>query len=219
MLVSHRKQFIYTKTHKTAGTSVEVYFEKYCMPEGEWKFSQVAQQEFVSPTGIIGMRGPVTTGATWYNHMPAAAIREQVGQDTWERYFKFCVIRDPFDKLVSGFFFSHRDSDWRVHDPVPVFREWVQAERFVIDRDKYTIDDELCLDHYIRFERLKQGILEVCRAVDLPYQPGRLPRLKGGFRNTALPLSAFYDADTVDVVRKCFGFELETFGYSPPVAA
>ena len=37
MLISHRKQFIYTKTYKTAGTSVEVYFEPYCMQEGEWK--------------------------------------------------------------------------------------------------------------------------------------------------------------------------------------
>ena len=39
MLISHRKQFIYTKTAKTAGTSVESYFEKYCMPEGKWQFS------------------------------------------------------------------------------------------------------------------------------------------------------------------------------------
>lgn len=35
MLISHRKRFIFTKTAKTAGTSVESYFEQYCMPEGE----------------------------------------------------------------------------------------------------------------------------------------------------------------------------------------
>jgi hypothetical protein len=29
MLVSHRKKFIFVKTGKTAGTSVEVFFEKY----------------------------------------------------------------------------------------------------------------------------------------------------------------------------------------------
>jgi len=37
MLVSHRKKFIYTKTAKTAGTSVESYFEPFCLPEGDWK--------------------------------------------------------------------------------------------------------------------------------------------------------------------------------------
>jgi hypothetical protein len=31
MLVSHLKKFIFTKTKKTAGTSVESVFEPYCM--------------------------------------------------------------------------------------------------------------------------------------------------------------------------------------------
>ncbi len=35
MLVSHRHQFIYTKTHKTASTSVEAYFERFCFPPGD----------------------------------------------------------------------------------------------------------------------------------------------------------------------------------------
>ena len=33
MLISHPKRFIYTKTVKTAGTSVEVYFEPWCREE------------------------------------------------------------------------------------------------------------------------------------------------------------------------------------------
>ena len=56
MLVSHRYKFIFTKTVKTAGTSIESYFEKYCMPEGEWKESH-NREEYVSETGIIGYRG------------------------------------------------------------------------------------------------------------------------------------------------------------------
>ena len=31
MLISHRKKFIFTKTKKTAGTSVESVFETYCI--------------------------------------------------------------------------------------------------------------------------------------------------------------------------------------------
>ena len=33
-LVSHRKRFIFLKTHKTAGTSVEVALEPLCAPNG-----------------------------------------------------------------------------------------------------------------------------------------------------------------------------------------
>src|SRR4029453_8467383 len=107
MLVSHRHRFIYTKTMKTAGTSVEVYFEPYCMPAGTWQFSHHRSQQ-ISDAGIIGFRGPRQhrPEVKWWNHMPAATIRERVGPEVWDGYFKFCVIRNPFDKAISVFHFA-----------------------------------------------------------------------------------------------------------------
>ena len=37
MLVSHQKKFIFTKTKKTEGTSVESFFEPYCVLEVTWE--------------------------------------------------------------------------------------------------------------------------------------------------------------------------------------
>jgi hypothetical protein len=107
MLVSHRKQFIYTKTVKTAGTTVEAYFEKYCLPEGEWRLSH-ARDEYAGPTGVVGYRGLNPQGKQWYHHMPARAIKRRVGDDVWNSYFKFSVVRNPFDKLVSPEFTEFR---------------------------------------------------------------------------------------------------------------
>ena len=73
MLVSHRKKFIYTKTVKTAGTSVESYFEKYCMLEGAWEFAH-GREEFVSAEGIIGYRGNNAREKKLYNHMPKQSV-------------------------------------------------------------------------------------------------------------------------------------------------
>ena len=78
MLLSHRKKFIYTKTVKTAGTSVELYLEKYSMPEGSWKFAHY-REEHISEEGIIGYRRNNATENKWYNHMPAIEIRDKVG--------------------------------------------------------------------------------------------------------------------------------------------
>src|SRR5438034_9985645 len=99
MLVSHRKQFIYTKTIKTGGTSVEAYFEPYCFPDREYEFLH-ARPQYASETGIVGFRGlkRPDDGIEWYNHMPAAEIKARLGEDVWNRYVKFCVVRDPFDK-------------------------------------------------------------------------------------------------------------------------
>jgi len=54
VLVSHRLRFIYTKTAKTGGTSVESYVDD-CMPEGEWSASH-ARDAHESPEGIVGRR-------------------------------------------------------------------------------------------------------------------------------------------------------------------
>lgn len=84
MLVSHTHRFIYTKTVKTAGTSVEAYFEPLCMPPGTWDLSG-PREETVTETGIVGYRGPTRPGTApvWYNHMPAAEIRTRLGSETW----------------------------------------------------------------------------------------------------------------------------------------
>jgi hypothetical protein len=108
MLISHKKQFIYTKTIKTAGTSVESYFEKFCMPEGDWEFART-REEYVGKEGIIGYRGIEARGKKWRNHMSAIEIRNNIGKAIWDSYFKFCVIRNPFDKLVSRFFFLRNE--------------------------------------------------------------------------------------------------------------
>ena len=107
MLVSHRKHFIYTKTAKTASTSVETYFEPLCLAPGRWTF-QHARDETVTDEGIIGYRGADTDGKRWFNHMSCEVIRAQLGASRWDDYFKFAVIRDPFDKLLSGYFFQQR---------------------------------------------------------------------------------------------------------------
>ncbi len=139
MLISHRKHFIFTKTGKTAGTSVESYFEQYCMPDGEWQESHHGRDQYVSEAGIIGFRGghiaQRKANPIWYNHMPARAIRNKIGQDIWERYFKFTVVRNPFDKLISGFFMyqdQKRKNPLRIdrRNPIHLVTGKTAVERF-----------------------------------------------------------------------------------------
>lgn len=57
MLVSHRHRFIFVKTRKSAGSSVELAFEPFARPEGstppggEWGF---ATEEMVTDAGVVG---------------------------------------------------------------------------------------------------------------------------------------------------------------------
>ena len=235
MLISHRKKFIFTKTIKTAGTSVESYFEKYCMPENKWKFSHT-REEYVSEEGIIGFRGTNPSGKKWYNHMPAVEIRDKIGSLAWNSYFKFTVIRNPFDKLISGFYHFERRK-YKIqkiaklknmikkllgnvlpldYSEIERFRSWIKNENKIIDRNKYLIDDEICVDFFIRYEDLENGIKNVCKKIIIPFEPERIPRLKSDMRNNRFHLNDFYDQETIDIVFKLYEFEILFFGYPPP---
>jgi hypothetical protein len=238
MLISHRKQFIFTKTFKTAGTSVESYFEQYCMPDGEWQQTHT-RDEYQSADGIIGYRGPNPAGSVWYNHMSAKGIRDLIGQDISDRYFKFTVIRNPFDKLISWFLFNKKikqkqstsqpknfaeqllekiklSDQLKNAVEIEQFRNWVRNGNAIIDRDRYLIDGNEYVDYFIRFESLYEGINYVCEHLSIPFEPSRLPEFKKGTRDSKIPVWKYYDRRTESIVRRTYAWEIERFGYDCP---
>lgn len=241
MLISHRKKFIFTKTVKTAGTSVESFFEPFCMPEGEWSASH-HRDEYISNSGIIGYRGRNRTKETYYHHMPALTIKQNIGDDIWNKYYKFTTIRNPFEKLVSGFLMlERRKKEYSflkrnvcnlkkiLHYGNPLdrikgesaperFRHWIQLGGCIQDRDKYIIHDEVCVDFFIRFEFLHQDIKKVCECIDIPFCGENLPEYKKGLRKANLKTCDFYDEETISIVYNIYEWEIKTFGYKPPDA-
>lgn len=216
MLVSHLHQFIYTKTIKTAGTSVESYFERFCMPDGEWRESHV-RDEYVSSAGIVGLRGPlVPEGCLWWNHMPAALIRERLGEKIWASYFKFCVVRNPYEKVLSFFYFERhggRVAAQPGETDTEQFEHWLESAGVVVDRDKYFIDGRMCMDSVIRFEMLHADLQRICTRLSLPWRPDLLPEFKRGIRPAAGEVSAVYSPKAAQIVRNTYALEFEYFGY------
>jgi hypothetical protein len=231
VLISHRYRFIYTKTAKTAGTSVESFFERFCMPEGAWQQTH-ARVEYVSQEGIIGHRAAeIPTGTTWWNHMPAALIRDQIGQDVWDSYFKFCVIRNPFDKCISAFCHLGQNYDAeqnsvlrRALSRLRNERPNSEQRRFIrylenampVDRDNYLIDGEFCMDDVIRYETLQTDIERICQRIGVEYDSKFLPTFKKGIRSRNATIESLYTDEARALVEKKFDFELEYFGYRFP---
>ena len=235
MLVSHRKKFIFVKTSKTAGTSVESFFEPWCMPEGEWEQSH-AREETVTEAGIIGRRSADISGAEWHGHMFAEQIREKLGQEMWDAYFKFTVVRNPFDRMISRFFmqvaqlagkgWNRRVKSWWQFDnrllpmirrsDVTRFRNWVRRGGRMRGSEIYRIDGQSEVDFFIRYENLENDIREVCKRLDIEFGQGSLPRFKSGFRNRAIPVRDFYDRSTREHVEREHAWEIECFGYEMP---
>jgi len=187
VLVCHPARFIFMKTHKTASTSVEMYFERFCVPPERFLGTESVPQ-IVSAAGVVGgRRDGKRRGDLWYNHMPAERVRELLGAETWARYFRFATVRNPFSQMLSNFF-------WLTHRRPPTddaaFAKARRAfARFVTGpllwRRKWSndlhivgIDGRVEMDRLIRFEHLAADTAAVCAHLGLPFDPALMPHTK-----------------------------------------
>lgn len=219
MLISTSKRFIYLKTRKTAGTSVEVYFERYCVdPAAEYE-ERHYRDSVESEWGVVGYRGPKTNCAPWYNHMPAHLVLSLVGSGIWDSYYKFCVERNPYDKVVSRFWYSLEESLRRglmEADFAMVrkaFGDWTARVALAQDREVYRIGGQVAVNQILRYENLAADLEGLCATLWVQWEPERMPRLKADYRLRGEAYADYYDAESAARVDEAFAWEFEHFGY------
>jgi len=204
MILSHRHRFIFIKTLKTAGTSIEVALSQLCGPE------DVVTKIVPAEAGHVPRNNE-----GFYNHMPAREILARVGPELWNGYYKFTFERNPWDKVVSYFHWvralGHRFA---------TFDEFVavclQTNRFPLllpsARALYTVDGREAVDRVGRYESLVDDLRDICAGLGMDFD-GALTHAKGQFRPKGRPYADYYSAFSRDAVARAFRWEIERFGY------
>lgn len=147
-------------------------------------------------------------------HSPAWLGRQLIGRERWAELFTFTIERNPWDRLVSQYFFNPHGLD------LPDFSTWLHAIR----PDKlshlhlYHEDGEgLLVDHVMQYGRgVQQEVAEVLGRLGVtPDRVAVLPRAKGGYRPTASRdyRTMYTDEDAAYVAEGC-AREIALFGYS-----
>jgi hypothetical protein len=237
MLISHVHQFIYLKTRKTAGTSVEMAFQPWAAGNSSAEVVEKTHAK-VSVNGIIGSRmirnaDYRPADKIWYNHMPAEEIERRMAPRLWERYLKFAVVRNPFDKVVSNFhryhsgrFLAHGRANQSPPEPVDaaetraLFRDYVLNQEWRTDEEVVTLRGARCVDVLLRYECLRNDIDQLATRLEIDPTKVLLPVTKDGKAlRKAQPLDAYYDAETIDKVRLKLGWMFDWGGYPDTPAA
>jgi hypothetical protein len=212
VLVSHIYKFIYLKNYKVAGSSVESFFGQFCINKKNKKnYSfQDKQDERITQWGILGSRG---TGKVtiWNNHKSAKSIKNDLGDELFHSYFKFCVVRNPYDLMVSSYFFEKTknkfDYDFKSYCKTFKTPPNPNVERMFID------DVEVC-QYYIRYENLKNDIIFVLDKLGITdYDMNDLPNHKSNYNPRDRCYKSYYDNETKEIVERLFKLEIEMFGY------
>jgi hypothetical protein len=229
MIISHAHRFIFLKTKKTAGTSVELALSQLCGPDdiiapitesdealraaGSGPRNWRVHGWWQSPRPLFKRRwlkvGPQDYG--FYNHMPAEEARALLNDDKiWRSYFKFAFDRNPWDRQVSAYHFRYR----RRKTPPPFADFLEDGKRARLNNyEIYSLDGEPCVDFLGRFETLEEDFKRVLDKIGIAFEH-ELPRAKAGIRKNGKHYRDYYDDHTRAVVGEWYAREIALLDYA-----
>ena len=115
MIISHKHKFIFIKTRKTAGTSIQEALTKIC-----------GDEDIITPD--IDTEGRNVDKSCWNGHPHPHLwdVKQLVGDKVWNDYYKFTFVRNPFDVTVSRFFWNVKGKGQKGYELTKDgFNKWV----------------------------------------------------------------------------------------------
>lgn len=198
MIISHTHKFIFIKSRKTAGSSIQHALAKFCGP-----------MDVLTGAGFC--QEVVQVGGKNLAHMEATSIRKKLDPNIWSQYYKFCFVRNPWDLTVSRYFWDLKKERTRESN----FNDWVKAcssSRWKKDElTQYShVNGEMAVDFVGRYEQLEDDFERICLELGVP-RP-ELPHEK--VRHVKKEhYSTYYDEDTIEIVRQNYQEAIDIFGY------
>jgi hypothetical protein len=226
MIVSHAHKFIFLKTRKTGGSSVEIALSHICgaddvltpaPPEEEAMRARPPQNYFIEPRYRPRIRSllrfvgasPRAAGITYYNHMPAARVRRYVAPNVWRAYRKVTIERNPWDRELSFYFWRNQG-----RSPPSTFEDFItRPARALNNFEIYSINGSIIADVILRYETLGTDFSAFVESLGITPAP-ELPRAKGSFRPSNADYRSFYNERTREIIAKRYEREIAAFGYT-----
>ena len=227
MIISHKHKFIFIKTMKTAGTSLEIALSEFCGPQDAITPITGMDENYRTELGFRGSQNYNIPYAQYrlgdalktiynrkrlqfYNHISAAEIIRHIEPEVWNSYYKFCFERNPFDKYVSWYFWLRGESKFPSRKG---FIDSGHASR-VSGFDLYTIDSIPVVDTVYKYEEMESALADLTAKLKLP-KPLTLPnkKAKSGLRKPNTGYKDFLTDYEVEWISKIFAREMKYFDY------
>lgn len=154
---------------------------------------------------------------------PSALQVRSYDPKAWEKYFKFTVVRNPWDHAVSYYYWKLRERN----NPPVTFKEFLKRaddpsrpdpENIRPTRqsnfDVYSINGEVAVDYIAKFEDLENELSFLSEKIGIPIDSSI--RAKENSRDKKTTLADHYDAECMDLVCRIYKPEIDYFGYEPP---
>ncbi len=223
MIVSYSKNFIFIKTKKTAGSTVEAVLATGCAKSdivthpsvkyigldptelgGKHRFD-IEVDEDIESKRYGRKRGD------FYNHMSAEELSQKMESAFWAGALKLTVERHPYEKVVSQTYYrlnkrQRTNGDFDKHlDRMVRKGDYVGFER-------WSIAGKSIIDEFIRQETLQADMARIGERLGIT-MPAELPRLKSRSRIDRRPAREILNDEQKQIVFERCRQEFEILGY------
>jgi hypothetical protein len=229
MIVSHRHRFVFIKTLKTAGSSIETLLASLCGPEDVVTpiFPPVEGHAARNHRGLFNpaagaaslseLRGNLAdlrTRRKFFNHIDALRTRARLGQGVWRDYLTFCFERNPWDKTLSHFHMFRRAKWHARYDPNLTLDQYLSNGVFCRNAPFYCDrDGTVMVDRVLRYERLEEDLEQVFDELRLPF-PGLAARAKSDLRPDRRPYREVLESEQAARIEAAFADEIRLHGWT-----
>jgi len=200
MIISHKYKFIFVKTAKTAGTSIEIFLSQHCGP-----------MDVITPIILHVKPHSARNYAGYYNHIEAHAIRDKIGTDTWNSYLKFCVERNPWEKTLSHYYMKKF-----TEDPSLTLNRYLAQGQFPVNFQKYTEPGnpkKIIVNRVLYYENLMKQLTQLFQELGIPFKDSLGVNAKSEYRKDRRPYAEIYASKQARLIGEVFAHEISLHGY------
>jgi hypothetical protein len=220
MLLSLRRNYLFVHIAKTGGSSIRsaLAADRWRDP-WHWAYAICGRISHLS-----GHRLPVKLP----RHAPIVAAWEMLPPETFDTLFKFAVVRNPWDRLVSAFGHLQRERSgllkslrvgsfddfvsWAVNDANHYRGEAATLLRALCrSQTDYLQDSQgnMLVNFVGRFETMSESFVHIARSIRLPGP--KLPHKRNSQRRDNY--RHFYSDTSAQCVAECYSRDMALFNY------
>jgi len=208
-MISHDDKCIFVHVPKSGGSSIESLI---------WPGER---REVDLWMGFVSKyRNKYQTGGL--QHLLATQIRDHVGEDVFNQYFKFSFVRNPWDKAVSQFSYMSDRSDLMQYIGMKegcsfkkylelmqkkTHVQWEKQYKFIYDENL-----ESLVNYLGRFENIESDTKEIFSRLGLEFNC--VPHTNKSFRKK---FSLYWDDESIEMVGDIYKEDIDIFDYSFPI--
>ena len=178
-MISHSHNFLFIQIPKTATSSIHGSLAQYM----KYDYSK------------IGRHSKYSEAAEFYPES--------------KNYFKFAFVRNPWDRLLSFYFFKKTDrAKIKISDDLSL-KNFILTEAGQTKFNQCSYIDGFDENSFIgRFENLQEDFNKICETIDIPKQT--LPLGNATKHNH---YTEYYDDETREIVEEKYAQDIDYFGY------